>query len=76
MVIDNSIRTLKTATNFTSDEGQPEQALIQGAASMEVHQDLEMQLTTAVWVIPFSNVSSLSNISWFVAVPLAIDAWL
>jgi hypothetical protein len=52
MVRNDSIYALKTVTDLDPNEDQPGQPLIQGAISTQAHQDLEMQSTSAGYVVP------------------------
>jgi hypothetical protein len=52
MVRNDSIYVLKTVTDLDPDKGQPGQPLIQDAISTEAHRDLEMQSTSAGYVVP------------------------
>jgi hypothetical protein len=51
MVRNDSIYVLKTVTDLDPDEDQPGQPLIRGAISTKAHQDLEMQSTSAGYII-------------------------
>lgn len=74
MVRNDCIYVLKTVTDLDPNEDQLGQPLIQDAISTQAHQDLEMQSTSAGYVIPSRPLLCWAVHHDFATVPWAIDA--